>query len=334
MDGLIKAVQKLYENSTRIRFLSDENGNILWKSGKNIDDETTIIFPNGVPYNKDEEKYSNVLINGQKVAVSGSVLSTEKKGAILWTAHSLTEVLKELGATNTYVETCYMISDAKRNVESILMCNEETIAKNPRKRNDASITSQNKACYNLLKQIESYQELTTVIYNRAVNNTTINIIDLMKEIVEESNALLNSSTAKFRVTHKGVDYHNATIKANKYYLFFSIMSIIKILLDCSRNQLHTLLIKFNGEAFTISFPFDNDMSHYIDALNGDFSFYCAKLYINYLGGTITENNNQLLVTIPFYKVTEFHSTRAEYNYKPDQYKRIAKIFLYGHKDEK
>ncbi len=334
MDELVKALQKLYESSTKIRFLSDENGNILWKSGKDIYDETTIIFPNGVPYNKDEEKYSSVLINNREVAVSGSVLSTEKKGAILWTVHSVTEVLRELGTTDTYIETCYMISDAKRNIENILMHNEEAIAKNPRKRNNVAIVDQNKSCYNLLKQIESYQELTTVIYNRAVNNTTINIIDLMKEIIEESNALLSSSTGKFSLMHKGVDYYNATIKANKYYLFFSIMSIIRILLDCCRNQLHTLLVKFNGEVFTISFPFDNDMSHYIDALNGDFSFYCAKMYINYLGGTITENNNQLLVSIPFYKVTEFHSTRAEYNYKPDQYKKIAKIFLYGYKNEK
>ncbi|MBE6879579.1 MAG: hypothetical protein E7490_01920 [Ruminococcaceae bacterium] len=334
MDGLVKALQKLYETNTRIRFLSDENGNILWKNGKNIDDETTIIFPDGVPYNKDEEKYSSVLINGQKVAVSGSVLSTEKKGAILWTALSLTEVLKELGSTNTYIETCYMISDAKRNVENILMHNEEAVAKNPRKRNNASIIDQNKSCYNLLKQIESYQELTTVIYNRAVNNTTINIVDLMKEAVDESNALLGSSTSKFSLSYKGVDYYNATIKANKYYLFFCIMSIIKILLDCCRSQMHTLLIKFNGETFTVIFPFDNDMSHYIDALNGDFSFYCAKMYISYLGGKVTENNNQLLVSIPFYKVTEFHSTRAGYNYKPDQHKKIAKIFLYGYEDEK
>lgn len=333
MKEFIKAVQKLYENNGRIRFLSDENGNILWKGGKNVDNNTTIIFPDGVPYNKDEEKFSTVLIDNQEAAVSGSVLSTEDKGVILWTVHSLTEVLKELGTTGTYVETCYMISDAKKNVESILMQNEESIAKDSRKRNNTRIVSQNIACYNLLKQIESYQELTTVIYNRAVNNTTINIIDLMNELIEETRELISSTNSRFSLTYKGVDRNNATIKANKYYLFQSMMSIIKILLDCSREQLHTILIRFDGENFTISFPFDHDMSQYIDALNGNFTFYCTKMYINYLGGSVNEWQNQLLVTIPFYKVTAFHSTRAEYNYKPDQYKRLAKIFLYGYKNE-
>ena len=331
MNDLIKAIQKAYENSTRIRFVSDENGNILWKGGKGIDDETIIIFPDGVPYDKNEEKYATVLINRESHAVSGSVLSTEKKGVILWTTHSLTEVLNELGSTDTYVETCYMISDAKRNIESILSQNEKDVAEDD---HNVRIHTQNKACYSMLRQLESFQELTTVIYKRSVNNTTINIVDLMKEIVEECNSQLDPVISHLSLMYKEVDYNNATIKANKYYLFLCLMSVIKKLLECSRNHAHTLRIKFDGSNFIIIFPFDHDMTHYIDAINGDFSMYCAKMYINYLGGKVLERDNQLLIKIPFYKVNAFHSTRAEYNYKPNQYKKLAKIFLYGLKDEK
>lgn len=334
MDALIKAVQKLYENSTKIRFMSDENGNILWKSGNGIDEKTSIIFPNGVPYNKDEEKYDTVLINGQEYAVSGSVLSTQNKGAILWSVLSLTEVLKELGSTDTYTETCYMISEAKRNVESILKQNEDITTDNQEICDNERIRRQNKACYSLMRQIECFQELTTVIYKRSVNNTTINLVDFMKEVVEESNLMLNSPSTSLLLTHKGIDYNNAVIKANKYYLFLCMMTIIRKLLECSTDQIRTIRIKREGEHFTIIFPFDHDMTHYIDKLNSDISMFCTKMYIGYLGGSIKEHNNQMHVNIPIHKVTAFHSTRAEYNYKPGQYKKLATFFLSDCNDEK
>lgn len=334
MKELVNAVQKLYEKSTKIRFLSDANGNIMWKVGKGIDDESNIIFPDGVPYNKDEEKYSTVTINGESYSVSGSVLSTEKKGAILWTVHSISEVLNELGSTDTYNDTCYIISEAKKSVESILLENEKVTATGRRRSTSPHIIKQNNECYSLLRQIESFQELTTVIYKRAVNNSTINIVELMKEVVDESNKHLLPLSISITFTPNCVDVNGAIIKANRYYLFLCLMTIIRKLVLITNIKNHIISVTSGREKYIISFTFEHDMSHYTDSIGSDFSMYCAKMYVKYLGGSFEEQGNNLIITLPAHTVTSFHSKRAEYNYKPELYDRLVKIYLSDIKNEK
>lgn len=329
IEALIESIKVIYRNTTTTRFLADGYGMILWKSGRDIDENTEIYFPDGPPESGTEEQYSSVIIDGKPCCVRGTVLSYEDRGAVLWTVFSMKNIIGELGVTKSYDEMCHLVFDAKCNVERILLENEESIARDPRRRNSAPILNQNRACFSLLKQIESFDTLLTVIYKREVNNTTLNIVEILDEIAGECNEALKNKSYNIDVYSKTVDLYSALIKGNKYYFHLTLMAFVNKLLSCSKSRSHTIRLTFDGHRFIIAFTFEHDMCDYIDSLNGDFSLYCAKMYIRRLGGSVSEKDNQLFITLPRYVPKAFHSPDSEFSYDKSRFRYLTSMFLYN-----
>lgn len=328
IEEIINAVKLTYKNTTATRFISDEHGNVFWMGGREISDKTSILFPEGPPMNRLEEKYSTVLIDNKPCCVRGTVLSYDGDGIILWTVYSMKNILNELGSTDNYVEFCYITSDVKRNVERILYENEESIARDPRRRNSIPIINQNKACFSLLRQVESLNALFTVIFKRNINNTTINIIDFLDEMAKSCTKELKEKAYNIVVNSETLDHDGALIKANHFYLQLTLMTLIDKLLSCSRMKDHAINITFDGYRFVISLAFEHDMCQYIDQIYSDFPVYCAKMYIRHIGGSVSEKDNRLIVTLPQYLPTAFHSSGIELQYEEVRYKYLMEMFLY------
>lgn len=329
IEELINAVKIAYRNTAAVQFLSDENGKVLWKGGRGITENTHIFFLDELPCGNLEDKYSVAEIDGRLCCVRGIVLSHEEKGAILWSVFSMNNVINEIGVTDSYDEVCRVLSDSKRNVERILLENEEAVARDPRRRNSSSVINQNNACYSLLKRIECFDTLFTVIYKREVNNTTLNIVDVMNEIAEECNAYFGDKSCNISVCSKTVDRDSALIKGNKFYLHLCLMAFVNRLLSCCRSASHTIRISFDGHRFAVVFTFERDMCSYIDQLGSDFSVYCAKMYIRRLGGSVGERDNQLYITFPQYIPRAFHSSQSEFEYDRGRFRYLTDMFLFN-----
>jgi hypothetical protein len=97
IEELINAVKIAYKNTLTLQFVSDENGKILWQGGKGISENTHIAFPDNLPMSSMEEKYAVAVIDGKPCCVRGMLLSGDGKGAILWTAFSMSNIVNELG---------------------------------------------------------------------------------------------------------------------------------------------------------------------------------------------------------------------------------------------
>lgn len=333
IEELINAVKIAYKNTLTLQFVSDENGKILWQGGKGISENTHIAFPDNLPMSSMEEKYAVAVIDGKPCCVRGMLLSGDGKGAILWTAFSMSNIVNELGVTDSYDEVCRMISDSKHNVERILLENEESVARDPRRRNSSPIINQNNSCFSLLKQLECLDTLFTVIYKREVNNTTLNIIDVLNEIAEECNLRLEKKNYNISITSRTVDHDSALIKGNRFYLHVSLMAFINRLLSCSKSTIHDIKLTFDGHRFIIAFTFERDMYSYADQIGGDFSVYCAKMYIRRLGGSVGERDNTLFITLPQYIPRAFHSSEAEFVYDKSRFRYLTDIFLFNVQSE-
>jgi hypothetical protein len=328
LEKLIEAVKFTYKNTTAIRFISDIHGNIFWKGGRGVNEKTGILFPSGPPMNNLEDKYSVVTINDVIHFVRGTVLSYDNNGAILWTVFSLNNVLNELGVTDCYADICRLVSESKHRVECILFENEEAIARDPRRRNSASIISQNHSCYSLLKQYECLDALFAAIFKREVNNTTLNLATVIEKIADECNIRLKKISCNISVYSKTVAPDSALIKGNRFYLHLTLMAFINRLLACCKFESHIIRLTFDGCRLIITFTFERDMCNYIDQINGDFSLYCAKMYIKRLGGSVGESDNKMYITLPQYIPRAFHSSDSEFDYNKERFKYLTDMFLF------
>ena len=111
MDKIFDALETLYGGSGIPFFLTDEYGNVHWR---NSACGTAIIFPKGI---NDTSLTDKVSIDGKIFAAQASKLSSRGKTLILWRVNTLTDILMQLGSTDTYPDICYMLAQAKNDIE-------------------------------------------------------------------------------------------------------------------------------------------------------------------------------------------------------------------------
>lgn len=110
MDKIFDALETLYGNCGIPFFLSDEYGNIHWR---NSACGTVIIFPKGI---NDTADTAQVSVDGELYTAQSSKLPYVNKTLMLWRVNTLTDVLMQLGSTDTYTDICYMLAKAKSDI--------------------------------------------------------------------------------------------------------------------------------------------------------------------------------------------------------------------------
>ena len=143
MEKITESLEMLYGSSGTPFFLSDEFGNIKWK---NAACGETIVFPKGINC---DILTDQINIDGKEYSAQGTSFADGDERFILWRVNTLTDVLMQLGSTNTYADICYMLSQARSDVaKATQSCNEDN------------------ALNSIQRNIEVLSELATVIYRK------------------------------------------------------------------------------------------------------------------------------------------------------------------------
>ena len=163
MEKITESLEMLYGSSGTPFFLSDEFGNIKWK---NTACGETIVFPKGINCDILTEQ---VNIDGKEYSAQGTSFADGDESFILWRVNTLTDVLMQLGSTNTYADICYMLSQARSDVaKATQSCNEDN------------------ALNSIQRNIEVLSELATVIYRKTPPAPAIYFFEKLNKIIELS----------------------------------------------------------------------------------------------------------------------------------------------------
>lgn len=164
MEKITESLEMLYGSSGTPFFLSDEFGNIKWK---NTACGETIVFPKGINCDILTEQIN---IDGKEYSAQGTSFADGDKRFILWRVNTLTDVLMQLGSTNTYADICYMLSQARSDVaKATQSCNEDN------------------ALNSIQRNIEVLSELATVIYRKTPPAPAIYFFEKLNKIIERAN---------------------------------------------------------------------------------------------------------------------------------------------------
>lgn len=261
MDKIFEALETLYGDSGIPFFLTDEYGNVHWK---NSVCGTVIIFPKGIDNTALTDKVS---IDGELFAAQASRLSGSGKTLILWRANTVTDVLMQLGSTDTYPDICYMLAQAKSNVEKA-----------------QKLCTDKKALNSIKRDIEVLTELSTVIYGKTARVPSVYFLDQLTQITDEANKILSCIPAVFKIDTEQTFTEDVPVNTGQRMFYVCMFSILKAMVRCSDKYLFNLKVGRNADNVTLSCSFSLKSDTHTGMITDDFEMYCARLYLEYIGG--------------------------------------------------
>lgn len=306
MEKIYDALDTLYGSSGIPFFLSDEYGNIKWKNsacGK------IIIFPDGLGSNARTEQVS---VDGKLFTALGSPVSGSKY--ILWRINTVTDVLMQLGSTDTYTDICYMLAQARSDVAK------------------AEKTSLDRSSLNNIKRnIEVLSELTTVIYHKSPRSPAICFLEKLSTVIDEANKALSGVPVVFKLNVDRTVADDVPINISERLFYVAVFSVLKAMVRCSDRDLFMLKAGIYGKNVTLSTSFSLSEDTHTGMITDDFEMYSAKLYIEYIGGKMsytTDNGiGKLDITIPAGDSNTLNSPL--YSAPADTCETLADIFMDG-----
>ena len=312
MDKIFEALETLYGGSGIPFFLTDEYGNVHWK---NSACGTAIIFPKGIDNTASTDKVS---IDGELFSAQASRLSSPGKTLILWRVNTLTDILMQLGCTDTYPDICYMLAQAKSDIEKA--------EKN---------CSEKKALNNVKRNIEVLTELSNVIYGKTLRAPAVYFLEQLTLITEEANRVLSDIPVVFRIDTEQSFTEDIPVNAGQRMFYVCIFSILKAMVRCSDKYLFNLKVGRNADNVTLSCSFSLKNDTHAGMISDDFEMYCAKLYISHIGGKMkytTDNDFASIgVSIPVGSSVALNS--PSFIPSADACTEIADIFMSGIADD-
>lgn len=306
MEKIFGALETLYGTSEIPFFLSDEYGNIKWKNsacGKSI------IFPDGLSPDCTAERVS---IDGTLFTALASPHSFGADKFILWRVNTLTDVLMQLGSTDTYTDICYMLSESRNDVAKAEQGSDVNAKFNSIKRN-----------------IEVLSELTAVIYHRAPRSSAVYFIEKLTQIINDANKVMSRVPVVFRLNIDQTIESDIPVNISERLLYVCMFSILKAIVRCSDRELFVLKADLKGSDITVSSSFSLSGDTHIGMITDDFEMYCAELYIAYIGGKMdytTDNGiGKIEISIPAGDSKTLNSPL--YSVPEDTCRNLAEIFL-------
>lgn len=306
MNKIFDALETLYGSSGIPFFLSDEYGNIKWKNsacGK------IIVFPNGLNGNASTEQVS---VDGTLFTALGAPFSNGNKNLILWRVNTLTDVLMQLGSTDTYTDICYMLTQAKND-----------IAKAEQNCND-------KANLNSIKRnIEVLNELTTVIYHKAPRCPAVYFLEKLQSVIDEANKAMSHIPVVFRLSTEQSLENDVPVNISERLFYVCMFSILKAMVRCSDRELFIIKVSRQGSNISVSSSFTLRSDTHAGMITDDFEMYTAKLYVGYIGGTMSYNleneTGKIEITLPVGDSKSLNSPL--YSIPSDTCRKLADVFM-------
>ncbi len=306
MDKIFDALETLYGNCGIPFFLSDEYGNIHWR---NSACGTVIIFPKGI---NDTADTAQVSIDGELYTAQSNKLPSVNKTLMLWRVNTLTDVLMQLGSTDTYTDICYMLAKAKSDIS------------------DAEKNIRDKTVLNTLKRnIEVLTEIATVIYNRTAHTPSVYFLEQLRMITDEANKIMSDIPIVFRIDTEQSFTEDIPVNVGQRMFYVCMFSVLKAMVRCSSRKLFNLKIGRASDRVTLTSSFPLRSETHAGMITDDFEMYGAKLYIGYIGGKMkytTENDfAHIEISIPCGRAVSLNS--PSFSPSGDVCPAVAGIFL-------
>ncbi len=335
MDDIIKSLETLFKGSDKIRFLTDTTGKVLWSNVKNDGKKPKIYFPDEIMRDNKTEKHERVSVNNTLYSASGSIICNEDNSYILWKADTIEDILLSFGRTDTYVDTAFMLGNARGNVRALAHTANEIKAKSTTDRETANAAqSQIGECYNLLRSIDAINQLLSVIYRKASRKGALNIVEELEAIITETEKYLSAYNL-ISVNTDNANIENLYINASQQYLRSALFNIMKKFLGCSKMASYEITVTTNRKNIFIEIPYKFDSEIQTNSVDDDFEMFSVKMYFNSIGAEMTEeineNCNIIKLTLPVYRADAFHANISEYN--ETVLADLAEIYLYGLRNE-
>ncbi len=313
MEKITESLEMLYGSSGTPFFLSDKFGNIEWKNSACGE---TIVFPKGINCDFLTEQ---VNIDGKECSAQGTSFTVGDAHFILWRINTLTDVLMQLGNTNTYTDICYLLSQARSDVaKATQICGEP-----------AALSS-------IRRNIEVLSELATVIYRKTPRAPAIYFFEKLNKIIEQANKEMSNIPIVFNLSTDKPIYDDIPVNISEKLLYVAIFSILKAMVRCSDRNLFVLNVRVYDSNINVSSSFSISPDTHTGMITDDFEMYSAKLYIGYIGGKmsydIKDSIGRLEISIPTGDSSTLNSPL--YAVPPETCEKLAKVFMRGIADKK
>lgn len=306
MNKLFDSLELIYGSSEKPFFLTDKNGNVLWKNrrcGK------TVIFTNGI---SDRSETEQVSIDGEILSAVSHKIDDSTKAYYLWEANTPGELLAQLGCTDTYAEVCYMLAQMKSDVAA------------------AEDAAGSKAqLLSIKRNVEVLGELSGVIYRKASASGTLYFAEEISKAANEANRVMSALTVVFRVSRDDTAHNDIPVCAGQRLLYTSVFSILRAMVRSSDRKLFNLDISSADGFAVMTSAFTLKSDTHKGMITDSFELFCAKMYIESLGGqldyTFGGGSGQLRLALPEASASAFSSPAFAADEKVCQ--KLAGIFM-------
>ena len=238
--------------------------------------------------------------------------SSGKPFFLIWEANTLSDILVQLGCTNTYAEVCYMPAQMKSDVAA------------------AEDIAGGKAQFLSIKRnIEVLGELSNVIYRKATQKSTLYFAEEINKIAEEANRIMSTIPVVFRVSSDETAGGDIPVNAGQKLLYTSVFSILRAMVRSSDRKLFNLEISYENGFAVMSSTFSLKPDTHKGMITDSFEMYCAKMYIESLGGQLSyafyDEIGQIRLVLPKANVAAFSS--AVFTSDEKVCEKLAGIFM-------
>ena len=288
MNILFDSLELIYGSSEKPFFLTDQNGNVLWKNrrcGK------TVIFTNGI---SGRSKTEQVNIDGEVFSAVARKIDNNGKAYYLWEANTLSDILALLGCTDTYAEVCYMLAQMKSDVAAA---------------EDAA--GGQVPFLSIKRNVEVLSELSGVIYRKASASETLYFAEEINKIANEANRIMSKIPVVFKVCRDDTADSDIAVNAGQKLLYTSVFSIMRAMVRSSDRKLFNLEISYENGFAVMSSAFSLKADTHKGMITDSFEMFCAKMYIDSIGGQLSFSFNddcgQISLALPKAKTTAFSS---------------------------
>lgn len=278
---------KLCDKGSRLRIITDEKFNILWNSKDFEPGEIAFSDIKGKTP-KDGAVFS-VYVNGNCHSAECIAVNTDSQKLFIWTLCTASENIFRLGYTNTYKEVSYIFDTLKNNIDILAHLAEVIARESPEVKTTAN--EQTRICRDLTRHVDTLSEISSIIYGHTAKEKTVLIFREADDVIQACNRFLNTRghAIKLLTTQAG-KLKDVSILGDRQIIDSTLFGLIRRAIVSSDEKNHVINIYTDNKSVYIQIKYlicDKAKEKSEKIRTDDFNSFAAKLYIEYIGGSMS-----------------------------------------------
>ncbi len=296
---------KLCDKGSRLRIITDEKFNILWNNKDFEPGEIAFSDIKGKAP-KDGAVFS-VYVNGSCHSAECVAVNTDGQKLFIWILCTASENIFRLGYTNTYKEVSYIFDTLKNNIDILAHLAEVIARESPEVKTTAN--EQTRICRDLTRYVDTLSEISSIIYGHADKEKTVLIFREADDVIQACNRFLNTRghTIKLLTTQAG-KLKDVSILGDRQIIDSILFGLIRHVIISSNEKNHVIDVYTGNKSVYIQLKYhisDQTKENLEKIRANDFNNFAAKLYIEYIGGSISisesSKSEEIIIEFPIHK---------------------------------